>query len=125
MLRASQTTTNGPYFVSCLYRVPISRPRVFLSLLFAVLFLRYSCNGAIVSDAEGGDIVQMSGDQRTNIHEFLVDQQICVASQVGALQESWQEFIATHVFTFSSPRVRHVGKSAAWEILAVKWNVDS
>lgn len=24
----------------------------------------------------------MSGDQRTNIHEFLVDQQICAASQV-------------------------------------------
>lgn len=43
---------------------------------------KHSCNGAIVSDAEGGDIVQMSGDQRTNIHEFLVDQQICVASQV-------------------------------------------
>lgn len=42
----------------------------------------HSCNGAIVSDAEGGDVVQMSGDQRTNIHEFLVDQQICAASQV-------------------------------------------
>ena len=35
-----------------------------------------------MSDAEGGDVVQMSGDQRTNIHEFLVDQQICAASQV-------------------------------------------
>lgn len=50
---------------------------------FVFVFVVPSCNGAIVSDAEGGDIVQMSGDQRTNIHEFLVDQQICVASQVS------------------------------------------
>ncbi|CAM9260369.1 unnamed protein product [Ascophyllum nodosum] len=42
----------------------------------------FSCNGAIVTDADGGEVVQMSGDQRTNIHEFLVDQQICAASQV-------------------------------------------
>lgn len=46
-----------------------------------------SCNGAIVSDAEGGDVVQMSGDQRTNIHEFLVDQQICAASQVRKVEK--------------------------------------
>lgn len=50
-----------------------------------------SCNGAIVSDTEGGDIVQMSGDQRTNIHEFLVDQQICVASQVIMRHVAWYD----------------------------------
>lgn len=57
---------------------------------FTLIFLRLSlpspvvisCNGAIVSDADGGEVVQMSGDQRTNIHEFLVDQKICAASQV-------------------------------------------
>lgn len=48
-----------------------------------VCVLLISCNGAIVTDADGGEVVQMSGDQRTNIHEFLVDQQICAASQVG------------------------------------------
>ncbi|CAM9637835.1 unnamed protein product [Chrysoparadoxa australica] len=42
----------------------------------------FSCNGAIVKDAEVGEVIQLSGDQRTNINEFLVDQQICVAGQI-------------------------------------------
>ncbi|CAM9359950.1 unnamed protein product [Phaeothamnion confervicola] len=41
-----------------------------------------SCNGAIVKDAEVGEVVQLSGDQRTNINEFLIDQQICAAGQI-------------------------------------------
>lgn len=42
----------------------------------------FSCNGAIVKDEELGEIIQLSGDQRTNIRDFLVDQQICAEAQV-------------------------------------------
>lgn len=42
----------------------------------------FSCNGAIVKDEELGEIIQLSGDQRTNIRDFLVDQQICTEAQV-------------------------------------------
>lgn len=42
----------------------------------------FSCNGAIVKDDELGEIIQLSGDQRTNIREFLLDQEICSDSQV-------------------------------------------
>lgn len=42
----------------------------------------FSCNGAIVKDEELGEIIQLSGDQRTNIRDFLVDQQIVTESQL-------------------------------------------
>ncbi|KAE9018393.1 hypothetical protein PF005_g8163 [Phytophthora fragariae] len=42
----------------------------------------FSCNGAIVKDDELGEIIQLSGDQRTNIREFLLDQEICTDAQV-------------------------------------------
>lgn len=38
----------------------------------------FSCNGAVQNDEEtGGEVIQLSGDQRTNVKEFLVDQEIC------------------------------------------------
>lgn len=42
----------------------------------------FSCNGAIVKDDELGDIIQLSGDQRMNIKQFLVDQEICTEAQL-------------------------------------------
>ncbi|TMW55920.1 hypothetical protein Poli38472_008568 [Pythium oligandrum] len=42
----------------------------------------FSCNGAIVKDDELGEILQLSGDQRANIKEFLVDQEICSDAQI-------------------------------------------
>jgi translation initiation factor 1 len=43
----------------------------------------FSCNGAIVKDKdEGGEVIQLSGDQRTNINEFLYSMEICIAGQV-------------------------------------------
>uniref|UniRef100_A0A7S2Y0G0 SUI1 domain-containing protein n=1 Tax=Fibrocapsa japonica TaxID=94617 RepID=A0A7S2Y0G0_9STRA len=36
----------------------------------------FSCNGAITHDDEVGDVIQLSGDQRTNVKEFLEDQEI-------------------------------------------------
>jgi|Transcript_17134 translation initiation factor 1 len=37
----------------------------------------FSCNGAVQKDEESGEVIQLSGDQRTNVMEFLVDQEIC------------------------------------------------
>jgi translation initiation factor 1 len=33
---------------------------------------KFSCNGAIKEDDEMGKIIQLSGDQRANIKEFLI-----------------------------------------------------
>ena len=42
----------------------------------------FKCNGTVHNDEESGEIVQLSGDQRTNIREFFVDQEICREDQI-------------------------------------------
>jgi len=37
----------------------------------------FSCNGAVQKDEDAGEVIQLSGDQRTNVKSFLVDQEIC------------------------------------------------
>ena len=42
----------------------------------------FSCNGAVQKDPEVGEVIQLSGDQRTNVKDFLVDQEICHGESV-------------------------------------------
>jgi len=42
----------------------------------------FSCNGAVQKDEESGEVIQLSGDQRTNVKDFLVDQEICHADTI-------------------------------------------
>ena len=42
----------------------------------------FSCNGALQRDEEDKEVVQLSGDQRTNVKSFLVDQEICHGSDI-------------------------------------------
>ncbi|KAH0543776.1 hypothetical protein FGG08_001958 [Glutinoglossum americanum] len=35
--------------------------------------LREACNGTIVNDTEMGEVIQLQGDQRKDVQEFLVD----------------------------------------------------
>ena len=42
----------------------------------------FQCNGTVNVDEEMGEILQLSGDQRTNIRSFFVDQQICTDDQI-------------------------------------------
>ncbi len=37
----------------------------------------FSCNGAVQKDEEDKEVIQLQGDQRTNVKDFLVDQEIC------------------------------------------------
>jgi translation initiation factor 1 len=42
----------------------------------------FSCNGAVQKDEDVGEVIQLSGDQRTNVKSFLVDQEICLADSI-------------------------------------------
>lgn len=42
----------------------------------------FKCNGSVMMDPELGEILQLSGDQRTNIREFFVDQEVCHEDQI-------------------------------------------
>jgi len=42
----------------------------------------FNCNGTIVNDDQGGDVMQLQGDQRKNIFEFLTNEKICEAPEI-------------------------------------------
>ncbi len=42
----------------------------------------FQCSGAVMQDEEFGEIIQLSGDQRANVREFFVDQEICQEDQI-------------------------------------------
>lgn len=37
---------------------------------------KFNCNGTIVDDPELGDIIQLQGDQRKLVAQFLIDEKI-------------------------------------------------
>jgi translation initiation factor SUI1 len=38
-----------------------------------VIKKKFACNGTIVTDAEMGEVVQLQGDQRKDVQDFLTD----------------------------------------------------
>lgn len=41
--------------------------------ILKVIKKQFACNGTIVTDSEMGEVMQMQGDQRSVVHDFLVD----------------------------------------------------
>lgn len=42
----------------------------------------FQCNGSVTQDPELGEIIQLSGDQRTNVRKFFVEQDVCHEDQI-------------------------------------------
>ena len=42
----------------------------------------FNCNGTIENDSEFGEVIQVSGDQKNNIFEFLVKEDICNSENI-------------------------------------------
>lgn len=47
-----------------------------LRKILSYLKKKYSCNGSIIKHEEHGEVMVFSGDQKENIYNFLVDEQI-------------------------------------------------
>ena len=43
---------------------------------------RFSCNGAVKEDSVAGEIIQLSGDQRIQVKQFLTEEEICHKEQI-------------------------------------------
>ncbi|OLN81105.1 Eukaryotic translation initiation factor eIF-1-like protein 2 [Colletotrichum chlorophyti] len=43
--------------------------------ILKVIKKKFACNGTIVEDQDLGEVIQLQGDQRKNIHDFLIDKQ--------------------------------------------------
>lgn len=42
----------------------------------------FACNGNIVQDEEMGEVIQLQGDHRHKVQQFLVEQQIATADKI-------------------------------------------
>lgn len=54
---------------------------------------RTACNGTIVNDTEMGEVIQLQGDQRKDVQEFLVDKKEGLeldAKTIKVIEETWR-----------------------------------
>lgn len=43
---------------------------------------RWGCNGIVVQDKEAGDVIQLQGDQREHLREFLLSEKLAKADTI-------------------------------------------
>ena len=55
-----------------------------LDLKKIVKFLKkkLNCNGAVVVDKEFGEVIQLQGDHRADVKDFLITMKVCQAEQI-------------------------------------------
>jgi translation initiation factor 1 len=53
-----------------------------LKKIMNVLKKEFACNGCIINDDNFGEIIQLQGDQRSNVSEFLSEVGICKANNI-------------------------------------------
>jgi len=46
-----------------------------LKKILKVIKKQFACNGTIVNDEKAGDVIQLQGDQRNAVKDFLVDKE--------------------------------------------------
>ena len=56
--------------------------KINLKLLLKEFKKNFSCNGTIIDDDEKGQIIQLQGDKRVNISEFLIKEKIYTKEEI-------------------------------------------
>jgi translation initiation factor 1 len=57
-------------------------PDLDLKKILKALKKTYNTNGTIIQDEEAGDVLQLAGDQRKNVSNFLTMTHICEENQI-------------------------------------------
>ncbi len=74
--RRARRLTDALDFV---YFTPLAQginPKINKKIILKECKKRFNCNGCIIEDPEHGDIVQLQGDQRKLVAQFLIDEKI-------------------------------------------------
>jgi translation initiation factor 1 len=53
-----------------------------------VIKKKFACNGTIVSDTEMGEVIQLQGDQRKDVQDFLTDKKDGLGLDVKTIKVS-------------------------------------
>ncbi|KAI8868577.1 translation factor sui1-like protein, partial [Ramicandelaber brevisporus] len=57
-------------------------PEIDPKLVLKALKKIFACNGTVVQDEELGEVLQLTGDQRTKVQQFLLEEQISNKDQI-------------------------------------------
>jgi translation initiation factor 1 len=52
------------------------------TVCLCVLHQEFACNGTVVQHPEYGEVIQLTGDQRNHIYEFLLQVGFCTKDQL-------------------------------------------
>jgi len=63
---------NGRKTLTTVQGLPVKFSR---KKILSVVKKKFACNGTIVHDDEMGEVIQLQGDQRKHMHEFLTDKE--------------------------------------------------
>jgi len=63
---------NGRKTLTTVQGLPVKFSR---KKILTVVKKKFACNGTIVNDEEMGEVIQLQGDQRKNMQEFLTDKE--------------------------------------------------
>ena len=67
-------TVRKPFFFQC--HVQGINPKINYKIILKECKKKFNCNGTIVDDPDLGQIIQLQGDQRKLVAQFLVDEKI-------------------------------------------------
>lgn len=70
LLKVAMTERNGRKTLTTVQGLPKKFDQ---KKILKVIKKKFACNGTIVNDTEMGEVIQLQGDQRKDVQEFLVD----------------------------------------------------
>jgi translation initiation factor SUI1 len=70
------------YKRKCLTLVEGLPPKLNLKKVLQFFKRQFCCNGNIVQGGSTGNVVQLQGDKRTDVQNFLIEQKICERDQI-------------------------------------------
>lgn len=97
--------------------------------ILKVIKKKFACNGTIVNDTEMGEVIQLQGDQRKDVQEFLVDKKeglgldtkdIKVSSSVGCFVGCVLTFcrsmVSKRLYPSRRARLQFSGTRIPWRV---------
>jgi translation initiation factor SUI1 len=72
MLALTPAERNGRKTLTTIEGIP---SKFDLKKILKVIKKQFACNGTIVNDEKAGDVIQLQGDQRNAVKDFLVDKE--------------------------------------------------
>lgn len=70
---------NSRKFITIVQGLP---PKLNMKKVLTYFKKNFSCNGSIVEDETAGKVLQLQGDHRKDVQNFLIEQKICAKEQV-------------------------------------------